>query len=61
MAAQPQRRKLKHWVALLLTVPLLPVSVLVHRHWKRKARNEWQRRKNEPSGSAMTLFFSRGA
>lgn len=53
------RRKPKHLLAALLSAPLLPFSWLVDRHWKRRAAAEWEQRRAEPAGSAMTLFFRR--
>ncbi len=57
--ANRRRCKPKHLLALLVSAPLLPLSIAVDRYWKRKAAVEWARRKTEPAGSAMTLFFSR--
>ncbi len=59
MIAQRQRRKLKHVLALLVIAPMLPLSVGIDHHWKRKAAREWSKRKTDPAGSAMFLLFSR--
>ena len=59
MITDRQRFKPRHLFALLVSAPLLPLSIAVDRYWKRKAAAEWAHRKTEPAGSAMTLFFSR--
>jgi trans-aconitate methyltransferase len=61
VVGNPRRRTPVHLLALLASAPLLPLCIAVDRYWKRRAATEWTTRKTEPSGSAMTLFFSRDA
>lgn len=47
--------KLKH----LLLLPALPVSILVDRFWRARARREWERRSHDPGAGEMILHLVR--
>ena len=56
----PARKKnVKTWIGLLAGLPAYPVASILERSMKRKAELEWERKKNDPSGSEMYLYFTR--
>lgn len=50
----------KGWAALLAGLCVYPASRLVDRRMAMKSEAEWRERKNDPGGSEMYLYFTRG-
>lgn len=56
----PTRKKnVKTFLGLAIGLAAFPVASVVDRNMKRKANAEWERRKNDPAGSEMYLYFRR--
>jgi len=54
-----KQKKIKHYLLLLLGMPIYVFSLPFDKYWKRKARAEWDAKKLEPNGSEMYLYFKR--
>ena len=55
-----RKAKLKrHYVLLLMRLPLFIFSNQIDKYWTRKARQEWETKKLKRNGSEMCLFFKR--
>ncbi len=54
-----ENKELKHYTALIVGLPFFPFSRFVDKYWKRKAREEWDKRKYDRNGSEMALYLKR--
>ncbi len=54
-------KKIKHHILFILAIPFFLFSLPVHLYWKKKAKEEWVKRKKEKNGSEMALFFVRNS
>lgn len=55
-----ENKQFRHYMFLLVGLPVGALSRLVDNYWKRKAREEWGAKKLERHGSEMCLYFKRG-
>lgn len=56
-----RNKQIKHYIALMIGLPFYIFSRPIDKYWKRKAREEWDGKKNERNGSEMCLYFKREA
>jgi SAM-dependent methyltransferase len=56
---QKRNKQIKHYLLLLAGLPFFLFSNPIDKHYKRKARQEWDTNKGNPSGSEMALYFKR--
>ena len=56
-----RNKQIKHYIALMIGLPLYIFSRLIDNYWKSKAREEWDAKKNKRNGSEMCLYFKREA
>lgn len=54
-----KNKQLKHYILLLLGLSFYVFSSPIDKYWKRKAREEWDRKKSDRSSSEMYLYFKR--
>lgn len=55
-----KKKQLKHYMLLLIGLPLYMFSSPIDIYWKRKTKKEWDTKKFERNGSEMGLYFKRG-
>jgi len=56
-----RNKKAKHYLMLIVGLPFYILSRPLDKHWKQKAREEWDTKKTERNGSEMCLYFQREA
>jgi len=59
MVLRRSSRKLKHYIVLILSIPLYVFSLPVHLFFKWRAKAEWASNKYDRTGSEMWLHFRR--
>lgn len=52
-------KQLRHYILLTLGIMCCTFSLPIDKYWKRKARKEWEQRKNDRRGSEMCLYFTK--
>ena len=54
-----RNKQFKHYILLLMGLPVFVFSSPIDKYLKRKAREEWNTKKFERNGSEMCLYFKR--
>lgn len=55
-----RKKSLKHFAVILGGLPFYVFSNPFDKFWKKKGMDEWNKKKYDPNGSEMYLFFRRG-
>jgi len=53
-------KNFKYWICFVLLVLFYPISKLITIYFDYKIKQEWQNKKDQPNGSEMYLYYSRG-